>query len=110
MLQSNTEKHDPTTQGTSQTFMVETQLNKENSSQNFEREQLEGSPMELITLENGNSFIVLGQTRLTDFHEKQYLKELYKAKDWNLIGAFVAGIIEAIDREKIKEDWNLNNQ
>ena len=57
---------------------------KSQSSKMIEREKVEGTMFDVITMEQG-SFVALGENRVTDYQEKEKCIEMVKDKDWQLI-------------------------
>ena len=57
---------------------------KSQSSKMIEREKVEGTMFDVITMEEG-SFVALGENRVTDYQEKEKCIEMVKDKDWQLI-------------------------
>lgn len=90
-----------------QSIAEENQTNSNSSEELIEREQLEGTPFEVIGNHTQGYFISIGKFRITEIKKtrKELIEHLEKEK-WTIICNMIATMI-AIDAELKKQDENL---
>ncbi len=75
----------------------------DNTDSNYEmvkRQRVEGSPFELITIEDEGSFIALGNKRLTEVYEKKLQAlDAINEKSWNNIIRVMVVVMDNINNK-----------
>jgi hypothetical protein len=65
----------------------------------IEQHRVEGTPFTIVEVNNGeeeNTFISVGNKRVTELMPKKLAEETVQAKDWNLIVSVVTIILESM--------------
>lgn len=82
---------------------VNQSTNKQKSFSLLNREKVESTPFEIITVntsaEINSSFVAVGNKRLTEMMPKDICKEMIFKKDWNLMVSLMVCIFESVIEE-----------
>lgn len=71
------------------------QVSNYKSGELVQREHVEGTPFQIITIEQG-SFLAVGNKRVTDYTTKEECKRMIEEKGWDLICTVVTIIAEHV--------------
>lgn len=82
------------------------ETHKENSSDKIiEVEKIEGTPFAIITANNGkknNTFIAIGDKRITEMQSLAESKKMIAERDWNIITALVVAVTNGVIKLETK--------
>lgn len=77
----------------SPTYALETENNKNSSEKLIQREPVEGTPFQIITIEQG-TFIAIGNRRITEYTTKEECQQKIECQSWDLLGATIVAMFE----------------
>lgn len=86
---------------------VQNEEDREASSNEFEQENIEGTPFIIVTKEN-KSFIAIGSNRITDLMDYEEAREMIARKDWELITNTIIRLVKNIEQIDRIENKNIN--